>query len=50
MDYLFSVVMGSCVMMTRRSPDILTVDQFYNFVKVSSVESSRQTGQESPLL
>lgn len=37
-------------MITRRSPDILTVDQFYNFLKISSVERSRQTGQESPSL
>lgn len=50
MDYLFSVVMGGCGMIMRRSPDILTVDQFYNYVKISSVERSRPTGQESPLL
>lgn len=37
-------------MITRRSPGILTVDQFYNFGKISSVERSRQTGQESPSL
>lgn len=37
-------------MIMRKSPDILTIDQFCNFGKIGSVERSRQTGQESPLL
>lgn len=51
MDCLVSFVMGGCGFDKRKSsPEILTVNQIYIFVKVSSVERRRQMGQESPLL
>lgn len=45
---LVDLVMGGCGLTKRRSsPETLRIDEICVFVRISSVERSRQTGQES---